>query len=81
MSLYKGEVPISISLLLPPFCSQDAEWRTLLKWNKIAATWFIGTYTICQSLRFTCLTSLDLLLIMLMIDYCLSHLDQKIKLI
>ena len=78
--LYKEEVFISISFLLPPFFNQVVEWHTL---QKIAVTWFIVKYTNCLSLRFTCFTSLDLLLIMSMIDYCIfcSHLHLKIKLI
>ena len=69
--LYKEEVFISISLLLPPF------------FNQVVVTWFIVKYTNCLSLRFTCFTSLDLLLIMSMIDYCIfcSHLHLEIKLI
>ena len=78
--LYKGEVFISISLLLPPFSNQVVKWCTLLK---ITVTWFVVKFTICQSLRFTFLTTLDLLLIVSMIDYCLlcPHFDLEIKLI
>ena len=78
--LCKGEVFKSISLLLPTFSNQVVEWCTLLE---ISVTWFIVKFTICQSLRFSCFASFDLLLIMSMIDYCLfcSHIDLEIKLI
>ena len=77
--LYKGKVFIGISLLLPPFSNQVVEWCTLLK---IAITWFTVKFTICQLLRFTCFTFLDLLITMSMIDYCLFrlHLNLEIKL-
>ena len=76
--LHKGEVFVVISFILLPFSNLVVEWCTLLK---IAATWFIVKFTISQSLRFTCFTSIDLLLIMLMMYYCLfcSYLDQEIK--
>ena len=54
--LYKGEVFISISLLLPPFSNQVVEWCTLSYKNKQTITWFIVKFAICQSLRFTCFT-------------------------
>ena len=78
INIVQVEVFMSISLLLPPFSNQVVEWCTLLRITNIL---FIVRFTICQSLRFTFLTSLDLLLIMSMIDYCLfcSHLDLEVK--
>ena len=87
--LHKGKVFIRISLILPHFSNQVVEWCTLLK---ITATWFIAKFTSSPSssrkvqlqksedkrTALVCFTSLDLLLIMLKIDYCLFilHLDR-----
>ena len=72
--LDKGEVITSTSLLLPPFSNQIVKNDRYLVYFKS---------DICQSLRFTCFTSFDLLLITSMNDYCLfcSHIDLEIKLI
>ena len=60
--IVQWEVSISFSHLLPPFTNQ------VVKILKITVTWFIAKFTICQSLRFICFTSLDVLLTMSMID-------------